>query len=103
MKTYRIRVTETIDIKAASEEKALQIFHDGLTKRLNDGNDLGTDVCIATKEESTFAQVSWAASDVRTLRPKWTRKDAEEFLRSNEKRITEAMIGRGWDVIEDLL
>lgn len=53
--------------------------------------------------EEKFATTSWMAEDVLTLRPNWTRDQAEEFLNENEKHINEAMVSAGWTAIETLL
>lgn len=55
------------------------------------------------KEHKTFAEVSWTAEDIRTLRPRWSHKKAEEWLAANAKYIAEAMVQDGWQAIDELL
>lgn len=58
---------------------------------------------MKNKEKKTFAEVAWTKYDVKTLRPKWSLKKCEEFLEENERRIQDAMVEHGWEVIDFLL
>ena len=50
-----------------------------------------------------YAKVEWSVEDVLTLRPKWSEKQAEEFLIKNQGQIQDVMVERGWAAIEFLL
>ena len=54
-------------------------------------------------EKLEFAKVCWIVEDVLSLRPDLTEEDASRILDANEERIQEAMIERGWHVIEDAI
>jgi hypothetical protein len=54
-------------------------------------------------EHKKYAQVTWCAEDIQTIRPEWTDEQAEEWLASNEKYIQSRMIEVGWEVIETLI
>ena len=58
---------------------------------------------MKTKDNKTFASVTWAAADIKALRPKWSSKKCETFLEDNERRIQDRMIEAGWAAIETLL
>lgn len=58
---------------------------------------------IQPKERPTFAEVKWAAEDIKTLRPRWSLARCEEFLASIEKNLEGLMTERGWAAIEDEL
>ena len=51
----------------------------------------------------TYAKVEWTADDILTLRPEWTKEQAEEFLEMNEKHIQNRLVELGWEVIESML
>jgi hypothetical protein len=53
--------------------------------------------------EIRYATVSWVAEDVQTLRPNWTKEEAEDFLSANSRRIQDGVIEHGWRVIEALI
>ncbi len=48
----------------------------------------------------TYAKVFWTLEDVRSLKPNWSVKRTKEFLRLNEKSLTDRLIENGWEVIE---
>jgi hypothetical protein len=50
-----------------------------------------------------YARVSWCAEDIRTLRPKWSVKQCNEFLENNERYLQSFMIENGWSAIELML
>lgn len=50
-----------------------------------------------------FAQVSWNANDIHTLRENWTQEQCEEFLTDIESGLADITIQRGWDYISDRL
>lgn len=50
-----------------------------------------------------YAQIAWTAEDVLTLRPEWTKEQAEDFLCENERQIQDRTIEIGWEVLEALL
>jgi|ETNvirnome_2_130_1030620.scaffolds.fasta_scaffold02957_8 hypothetical protein len=52
---------------------------------------------------SEFAKVCWVADDVLSLRPDWTKEEAEKLLSSYEDTISEMMIERGWNVLGDAI
>jgi hypothetical protein len=54
-------------------------------------------------EHEKYAQVTWCAGDIQTIRPDWTDEQAEDWLASNEKYIQSRMIEVGWEVIETLI
>lgn len=54
-------------------------------------------------ENEKYAQVTWCAEDIQTIRPDWTDEQAEDWLASNEKYIQSRMIEVGWEVIETLI
>ena len=45
-----------------------------------------------------YAQVAWVVDDILELRPAWTRQQADEFLRANEKHFRDRITEVGWDV-----
>ncbi|MBI4397281.1 MAG: hypothetical protein HY548_09310 [Elusimicrobia bacterium] len=51
----------------------------------------------------SFARTAWSVEDLQELRPRWSSKQCEEFLRRNEEAIREAMVERGWQAIDTLL
>jgi hypothetical protein len=50
-----------------------------------------------------YAEVSWCAEDIKTLRPDWTDEQCVEFLEENEDAIQVGMIARGWYELEDII
>lgn len=50
-----------------------------------------------------FAELSWRADDVQTLRPAWSLAKCEEWLCANEKYVRDRLCELGWDVMESLL
>ena len=48
-----------------------------------------------------YANVSWTPDDVLTLFD-ISREEAEDWLIQNEQHIQEALVQRGWDVLEEL-
>lgn len=51
----------------------------------------------------TFATVTWTVADVQSLAPSLSNEKAAEWLHDNQERISELLIQRGWEVIQDLL
>lgn len=45
----------------------------------------------------------WSTEDVQDLRPEMSEADAKEFLDNNASALRDAMVSRGWEVLEDLL
>jgi hypothetical protein len=50
-----------------------------------------------------YAEVSWCAVDIQSIRPWWTIKQCNEFLDDNEDHIQIAMVEAGNDAIRELL
>jgi hypothetical protein len=50
-----------------------------------------------------YAELSWCAEDVQTLRPDLTEIEAENFLSRNEKHLRDRLCELGWGVMETLL
>lgn len=46
-----------------------------------------------------FAEVSWNAEDVQTLRPDWSEEKCNDMLKQEEDDIQISMIDRGWSVL----
>ena len=46
-----------------------------------------------------FAEVSWNAEDVQTLRPDWSEEQCNDMLKQEEDDIQISMIDRGWSVL----
>ena len=46
-----------------------------------------------------FARVVWCWEDIKKVKPKWTKKQCEEWLEKHEEGLKEAMISTGWDLI----
>ena len=46
-----------------------------------------------------FAEVSWNAEDVQTLRPYWSEEQCNDMLKQEEDDIQISMIDRGWSVL----
>jgi hypothetical protein len=53
--------------------------------------------------DDKYAEVSWTAEDVKTLRPEMTTEQAEEALQSIEKHLRDRLVELGWEVMDDLL
>lgn len=53
--------------------------------------------------EKKYAELSWCAEDVQTLRPDLTEEQANDFLDRNARHIRDRLTELGWDVIGDLL
>jgi len=53
--------------------------------------------------KTAYAEVKWTPGDVKTLRPGWSLRRCERFLRDNERCMVDRLIELGWDVIGDLL
>jgi hypothetical protein len=53
--------------------------------------------------DGKYAEVSWTAEDVQTLRPEMTTEQAEEALQSIEKHLRDRLVELGWEVMDDLL
>jgi len=56
----------------------------------------------------TFAMAMWTVEDIHSAREsrgyaKWDDEDAVLWFRKHEGRIEDAMVERGWDVIDDLI
>jgi hypothetical protein len=49
------------------------------------------------------ATVSWSPVDLEELRPNWGMYQRSEWLRKHERTIRDAMVQRGWEVIETLM
>ena len=45
----------------------------------------------------------WHADDIKTLRPRWSLKRCDDWLREHREKIKEMLVGHGWDVISFLL
>jgi hypothetical protein len=54
-------------------------------------------------QHGVYAAAGWMPEDIETLRPDWTNERCLQFLKDNEKYITEAMVRDGWGAIEALL
>lgn len=50
-----------------------------------------------------YAELSWDVEDVLTLRPKWGRGKAAEWLAANERHLRDRLVEVGWSVMEDLM
>ena len=57
---------------------------------------------MAAPNEQKWAEVSWMASDVHSLKPSWSMEKCEEWLETNQKYIQERLVEVGFEVIEDL-
>lgn len=55
------------------------------------------------KETKKVVNVSWCYEDVKTIKPKWSKKRCEKFLDDNKNNITERSIEFGWEVIKQLI
>jgi hypothetical protein len=53
--------------------------------------------------DGKYAEVSWTAEDVQTLRPEMTTEQAKEALQSIEKHLRDRLVELGWEVMDDLL
>jgi hypothetical protein len=58
---------------------------------------------LENQEPTLYCTVSWCVADVLELRPEWTNEQAEDFLASNENRLQEMMIQRGWEILESFI
>ena len=54
-------------------------------------------------KHTQYAKVVWTATDVKTLRPKWSYKKCEEWLQDNARHMQDRTIELGWEVMEALL
>ena len=50
-----------------------------------------------------YAEISWQAGDVQSVRESWTLEQCEEWLEENEKHLTNRLTELGFEVISDLL
>lgn len=50
-----------------------------------------------------YAQVTWRAEDIQTLKPNWSLEKCQEWLESNENRIQDRLTELGWEVIDSLM
>lgn len=50
-----------------------------------------------------YAGIAWTSADVQSLAPRLTDEEAEEFLRRNDKYITQATIEYGWECLATYL
>lgn len=50
--------------------------------------------------KDVYADTGWRVEDIQERKPSWTHEQCVKFLEDNEKRIEEAMISAGWDVID---
>jgi hypothetical protein len=55
---------------------------------------------------SVYAMVEWQSEDIHEYReqkglPLWTEAEAEEFLAAHAGAVEDAMIERGWEVLEE--
>jgi hypothetical protein len=58
---------------------------------------------MTTDDKPTYAELSWCAEDVQTLREDLTIEQAEAFLERNERHLRDRLCELGWDVLGDLL
>lgn len=50
-----------------------------------------------------YAEVTWRAEDVSTIKPEWTMEKCEEWLQDHENRIQDRLTELGWEVLDSLL
>ena len=50
--------------------------------------------------KDVYADTGWRVDDIKERRPSWTHEQCDEFLKNIEKKIEEAVIATGWDVID---
>jgi len=50
-----------------------------------------------------LASVGWCAGDVQSIRPDWSDKKAESFLKEHSSEIRDAMVQAGWICLEGLI
>ena len=50
-----------------------------------------------------YGKVSWCWKDIKTLKPKWTKKQCEEFLEKHDTKLSDTQVEQGWFFIELLL
>ncbi len=58
---------------------------------------------VAAGDFPCRAEVKWCAADVKTLKPLWSLRKCDDWLRENERCIEDRLIAHGWDVVEELL
>ena len=55
------------------------------------------------KSVNKFGEVFWTYKDLSDSRPDWSKEQCEDFLSEHCEDLKDAMIDRGWNLIESLL
>lgn len=55
------------------------------------------------QENELYAVVSWQIADIKRVKPHWSLEKCQDWLESNENRISERLIELGWEVIDSLM
>lgn len=58
---------------------------------------------MSDAELPVFAEVSWNAIDIRTLRPDWSDEACHDLLGQIEDQLQQRMIERGWFYLNDVM
>jgi hypothetical protein len=58
---------------------------------------------MQNQEPTRYCNVSWNIKDVKELRPEWSDEEAENFLATNEDKMLDLMIQRGWEILESFI
>jgi|LauGreDrversion4_2_1035121.scaffolds.fasta_scaffold3784550_1 hypothetical protein len=58
---------------------------------------------MENEEAVKYCNVCWTVEDIKNLCPEWSDEQAEDFLSSNEEKISELMIERGWEILESFI
>jgi hypothetical protein len=83
---------------------SLKVKRDGrliITAEVMDADDEPVET-IELRQDRT-APVIWSWEDVKSIRPRWSRKRCQEGLDDVAKRLVDRSIELGWEVMDDLL
>jgi hypothetical protein len=110
-----------IETGKGDAERAVAEFARGLLRYVEDGNvvelrevgfvrellkaveDGGLSADDGAEDEVYYAVVRWTAGDVLGRKPGWSEDRADDWFAANAKYVEDAMVERGWEVIEQLL
>jgi len=101
-------VTQTIDVETGKVISQEFICGDDVSYEDDMGNPVdepdNEELCpIKLERPGGYGRISWCAEDILTLRPSWTKEQADDFLDENESYLCDGTITHGWAVIESLL
>lgn len=56
---------------------------------------------MKNKKQKSYAEISWAIEDIKSVRPKWTDARCRKWLEDNASHLADSMCEQGWFYIEE--